>query len=137
MPTEISVVQTLLREFCSIRFREKRRSEPERLSSVGGSVVTSPSFRKVSHSPERVPLVLQRLQGDYSDDEREAKLFPDERLFNVPSSLLRVLDRDLKAAGIAKPDDRGRRALSPEDTNRQARSFASFTFTTGDGLTVW
>ena len=29
-------------------------------------------------------------------------------LFNVPSSLLRVLDRDLKAAGIPKQDDRGR-----------------------------
>jgi hypothetical protein len=62
MPTEISVVPTLLREFCSIRFREKRGSESEWRSSVGASVVTSPSFRKVSHSPEGVPQCLQRLQ---------------------------------------------------------------------------
>ena len=49
-----------------------------------------------------------RLQGNVSDNEREIELSPDELLFKVPSSLLRVLDRDLKAAGIAKRDDRGR-----------------------------
>jgi len=49
-----------------------------------------------------------RQQGDDSDNQSEAELSPDELLFNVPSSLLRVLDRDLKAAGIPKRDDRGR-----------------------------
>ncbi len=49
-----------------------------------------------------------RLRGDYSVEECESGLAPDELLFVVPSSLLRVLDRDLKAAGIAKRDDRGR-----------------------------
>ncbi len=33
---------------------------------------------------------------------------PDTPLFSVPDSLLRVLNRDLKAAGIPKKDDRGR-----------------------------
>ena len=32
----------------------------------------------------------------------------DEPLFNVPSGLLRILNRDLVAAGIAKKDERGR-----------------------------
>ena len=49
-----------------------------------------------------------RLQGNVNDDESATRLSPDELLFKVPSSLLRVLNRDLKAAGIAKRDDRGR-----------------------------
>ncbi|MFM7150790.1 MAG: tyrosine recombinase XerC, partial [Gemmataceae bacterium] len=36
------------------------------------------------------------------------KLPPDTPLFQVPNGLHRILDRDLKAAGIAKRDDRGR-----------------------------
>src|ERR1039457_7704408 len=32
----------------------------------------------------------------------------DMPLFTVPAGLLRILDRDLKAAGIAKVDERGR-----------------------------
>ena len=31
-----------------------------------------------------------------------------ERLFDIPTGLVRILDRDLKAAGIAKRDERGR-----------------------------
>jgi integrase len=37
-----------------------------------------------------------------------ARLPPTTPLFDVPSGLLRILDRDLRAAGIAKRDDRGR-----------------------------
>ena len=33
---------------------------------------------------------------------------PDAPLFNVPTGLLKILDRDLKAAGIPKRDNRGR-----------------------------
>jgi integrase len=33
---------------------------------------------------------------------------PDARLFTVPAGLVRILDRDLAAAGIPKRDDRGR-----------------------------
>ena len=35
-------------------------------------------------------------------------LAPDTPLFNVPKQLVKVLDRDLKLAGIAKADERGR-----------------------------
>ena len=37
-----------------------------------------------------------------------ATLSPTERLLYVPDGLVRILDRDLEAAGIAKRDDRGR-----------------------------
>jgi hypothetical protein len=36
------------------------------------------------------------------------RLKANTALFEVPAGLLRILDRDLKAAGIAKRDDRGR-----------------------------
>lgn len=37
-----------------------------------------------------------------------SRLPPDTPLFNVPTGLIRILDRDLAAAGIPKRDDRGR-----------------------------
>ena len=37
-----------------------------------------------------------------------ARLPGDTRLFRVPKGLVRILDRDLKLAGIPKRDDRGR-----------------------------
>lgn len=36
------------------------------------------------------------------------RLSPDALLFNIPSGLIRIPDRDLQAAGIAKRDDRNR-----------------------------
>jgi integrase len=39
---------------------------------------------------------------------KSASIDRNQRLFNVPKSLVRCLDRDLAAAGIAKVDDRGR-----------------------------
>jgi integrase len=39
---------------------------------------------------------------------REQKLSPTDLLFRVPAGLRRILDRDLKAAGIPKRDERGR-----------------------------
>ncbi len=38
----------------------------------------------------------------------ESKLAPDEALFEVPDKLVKILNRDLEAAGIPKRDDRGR-----------------------------
>jgi integrase len=49
-----------------------------------------------------------RLQGTVSGESDASRLSSDEPLFKVPSSLLTVLNRDLKAAGIPKCDDRGR-----------------------------
>ncbi len=40
--------------------------------------------------------------------EKALPLSPDEPLFDVPDKLVKILDRDLEAAGIPKRDDRGR-----------------------------
>jgi len=55
------------------------------------------------------------LRSDLAEDLRawiaeksEDDARPDAPLFNVPTGLLRILDRDLKAAGIPKKDCRGR-----------------------------
>ena len=44
-------------------------------------------------------------RAEFSGTDEE---FDGEALFSVPSSLLRVLNRDLKVAGIPKTDERGR-----------------------------
>jgi integrase len=49
-----------------------------------------------------------RRQGTVNSESEASRLSSDELLFKVPSSLLTVLNRDLKAAGIPKCDDRGR-----------------------------
>ena len=56
----------------------------------------------------------QRLLGERSTilmtaRSKASELPSDTPLFNVPYELVKILDRDLKAAGIAKIDDRGRR----------------------------
>ena len=53
---------------------------------------------------------LVRLQAEARKQGRPipARLPMDMPLFNVPAGLLRILNRDLKAAGIAKADERGR-----------------------------
>ena len=47
-------------------------------------------------------------RGIQYDAEGALRLSPDEPLFTVPSGLVRILNRDLEAAGIPKCDDRGR-----------------------------
>ena len=51
-------------------------------------------------SGERIALTFQRDAGD--------ALPLDTRLFRVPKGLVRILNRDLKTAGISKRDERGR-----------------------------
>jgi hypothetical protein len=53
---------------------------------------------------------LRRLQGKARQDGLPipARLPPETRLFDVPSRLVEILNRDLRLAGIRKRDDRGR-----------------------------
>jgi len=53
---------------------------------------------------------LERLQAEAVErgEPIPARLPADRPLFNVPAGLLRILNRDLKAAGIPKVDERGR-----------------------------
>src|SRR5262249_30453491 len=48
------------------------------------------------------------LAADLTAWIEEAGLSATEKLFTVPAALRKILDRDLKAAGISKRDDRGR-----------------------------
>jgi integrase len=48
-----------------------------------------------------------RNESGTSDGPLPLKLSADTPLFTVPAGLVRILDHDLKAAGIAKRDDRG------------------------------
>jgi hypothetical protein len=53
---------------------------------------------------------LRRLQADarQAGAPIPARLPPDTPLFRVPGALVKILDRDLRLAGIPKRDDRGR-----------------------------
>ncbi len=53
---------------------------------------------------------LERIQGEARRLGRpiSATLLPDTPVFTVPAGLLRILNRDLRMAGIDKRDDRGR-----------------------------
>ena len=47
-------------------------------------------------------------RGSQNDAEGSGRLSPDEPLFTVPTGLVKILDRDLEAAGIPKRDNRDR-----------------------------
>ncbi len=47
-------------------------------------------------------------RGSQNEAEGAGLLSPDEPLFDVPAALVKILNRDLEAAGIPKIDDRGR-----------------------------
>jgi integrase len=55
------------------------------------------------------------------------RLPPNTPLFGVPAGLVRILDRDLKAAGIPKRDDRGRTV----DVHAMRTTFGTFLSKTG------
>ena len=62
--------------------------------------------REGNSIPLRSDLVtdLKAWIAEKSEDDAD----PNSPIFNVPTGLLKILDRDLKAAGIPKRDDRGR-----------------------------
>src|SRR6185436_10184672 len=59
---------------------------------------------------EWLTLKLERLQSEARrlGEPIPARLPGDTPLFEIPAGLLRILDRDLKLAGIPKKDERGR-----------------------------
>ena len=50
-----------------------------------------------------------------------ARLPADTPLFNVPDGLVRILDRDLRLAGIPKRDDGAERSMCTHCGRRSAR----------------
>ncbi|MDY3555746.1 site-specific integrase [Gemmata sp. JC717] len=71
------------------------------------------------------------LRADLAEDLRqwiaEKKLGPSDLLFTVPDGLRRILDRDMKAAGIPKRDERGRTI----DVHAMRTTFGTLLSTTG------
>ncbi len=71
------------------------------------------------------------LRADLAEDLRqwvaEKKLAPSDLLFTVPDGLRRILDRDMKAAGIPKRDERGRTV----DVHAMRTTFGTLLSTTG------
>ena len=71
------------------------------------------------------------LRSDLAADVREwlaeKKLNAKARLFTVPAGLRRILDRDMKAAGIPKRDERGRTV----DVHAMRTTFATMLSTSG------
>jgi len=72
------------------------------------------------------------MRADLADDLRawiagRESIRPDMLLFDVPTGLRRILDRDLKAAGIPKRDDRGRTV----DVHALRTTFGTWLSTTG------
>ena len=65
--------------------------------------------------------------GVLSMNGRISRLPLDEPLFNVPKQLVRILDRDLEAAGIKKTDERGRSI----DVHAMRHTFATMLSTSG------
>ena len=66
--------------------------------------------REGNATPLRADLVddLRTWLADRQNRRQAQRLPADTLLFDVPTGLLRILDRDLKAAGIPKKDERGR-----------------------------
>lgn len=71
------------------------------------------------------------LRSDLAEELRqwiaERKLAPGDLLFTVPAGLRRILDRDMKAAGIPKRDERGRTV----DVHAMRTTFGTMLSTTG------
>ena len=61
--------------------------------------ICEPSTRSLTGATE--------LRAGVSGNTEASRLSPDDPLFKVPSGILRLLNRDLKVAGIPKCDDRG------------------------------
>ena len=83
---------------------------------------SGPTWRPTSEpgSPTSSPR-SRRTPADGASRSRRG-LPADTPVFDVPTGLVKILDRDLKAAGIAKRDDRGRHARRsrPADDLRHA-----------------
>src|ERR1019366_655913 len=79
--------------------------QPKALLSINGSL-----FGLADDLRQWLAAELVRLQAQARDQRAPtpARLPAAMRIFTVPKGLIRILDRDLEMAGIAKTDERGR-----------------------------
>ena len=101
------IVKTLV--LTGLRVNELRTLTVGQLDlTPGGETLQLDAADEKSREGNTIPL-----RGDLAEDLRNwlaerPSVGAAEGLFHVPTGLLRILNRDLKAAGIPKRDDRGR-----------------------------
>ena len=78
-----------------------------RLQTLQDAARNAPTVR-LDLEAERRRQGCRGSEGLAGSDSIPTTLPPDTGLFTVPAGLVRILDRDLKAAGIPKRDERGR-----------------------------
>jgi len=110
-----------------LRLNELRTLTVARLDlTAGREVIRLETRNEKSGAGSTLPV-----RADLADELRqwiaEKKLTAAELLFTVPAGLRRILDRDMKAAGIPKRDERGRTV----DVHALRTTFATFLSTTG------
>ena len=81
---------------------ELKTTSPKSTQDAGSDAATIPFTPEVTQAAERDTGDSRRRQ------QRTGQEWTALPLFNVPAGLVRILNRDLKAAGIPKVDDRGR-----------------------------
>ena len=94
----------------------------------GAEQVRLEARNEKSRAGSTIPLRAD-LAGELRRWIADRKLTAAERLFTVPSTILCVLDRDLRAAGIPKRDERGRTI----DVHALRTTFGTMLSTTGTG----
>ena len=90
-----------------------RRGELESLTVADARLDETPPYVRLKAASEKAGRGADvPLRGDLADELRawvaEAGRAPGDRLLTVPDKLVKVMDRDLAAAGIPKRDERGR-----------------------------
>ncbi len=121
----VMIYRTLL--FTGLRCDELRTLTVARLDLTPGSecVILEASNEKNGNG-STIPLRAD-LAADIRQWIGERQLAATDRLFTVPAGLRRILDRDLKAAGIPKRDDRGKTI----DVHALRGTFCTMLSTTG------
>jgi len=121
----VMIYRTLL--FTGLRCDELRTLTVARLDlTPGAECVILEACNEKNGNGSTIPL-----RADLAADLRrwidERHLAATDRLFTVPAGLRRILDRDLKAAGIPKRDDRGKTI----DVHALRGTFCTMLSTTG------
>ena len=121
----VLVYRTLI--YTGLRAGELRSLTVSRLDlTPGAECVWLEAANEKNRAGSTIPLRAD-LAAELRQWIAERKLAPAARLFTVPAGLRRILDRDMKAAGIPKRDERGRTV----DVHAMRTTFGTMLSTSG------
>jgi len=113
--------------YTGLRFAELRTLTVARLDLTPGSeCIRLEAKNEKNGAGSTIPLRAD-LAAELRQWIGDKNLGPADRLFAVPAGLRRILDRDIKAAGISKRDERGRTV----DVHAMRTTFATMLSTSG------